>query len=552
MNTSPFLALALLSVSVTGARAYNLDSIYNVLDKEIARADEYILRKEQHLASLQERVNRSLDDAARYDLTFQLYEAYSSFDDRKAKSALADCLHLSQKMGDTEREAVTLCFLAYQNSLSGYYSEAIHWLEEVREDELAGPALGYYYYACTHSYGELGRYSDDETLSQYYYGLSDRYRDRFFEVADTTSTFFQERRLLTLLNSRQADRAEERCQQWAAMTEPGSHDQAIMAYFRSECCRLRNDEDGRRYWLALSAIYDCQNAVTNQASLWTLADLTSKDGDLERSNRYIEYSWRCTTLFGGHTRSWQVSPVITTINNNYREKLSKNNRTLSVLLGAVSLLAVLLLASFLFLYKRNKLLAAARNELRRINGKLNHLNTQLNASNQQMMQVNAQLHDSNRVKDEYIGRFLDLCSRYIDKLDAYRLKVNRRLKANQLKELQRMTSSEELRETETRELFANFDAAFLRLYPNFVEEFNTLLRPEFHQQLGPDSELTTDMRMAALIRLGIDDSARIAAFLHLTPNTIYNYRARLKSRAAGTRDELEDKIREIGLQREGK
>jgi DNA-binding CsgD family transcriptional regulator len=258
----------------------------------------------------------------------------------------------------------------------------------------------------------------------------------------------------------------------------------------------------------------------------------------------------CTTKFGGHTRSWQVSPVITTINNNYRDKLSKNNRNLSILLGAVSVLAALLLASFLFLYKRNKLLAAARNELRRINGKLNHLNAQLNGSNQQMMQVNAQLHDSNRVKDEYIGRFLDLCSRYIDKLDAYRLKVNRRLKANQLKELQRMTSSEELRETETRELFANFDAAFLRLYPNFVEEFNTLLRPEFHQQLGPDSELTTDMRMAALIRLGIDDSARIAAFLHLTPNTIYNYRARMKSRAAGSRDELEDKIREIGLQRE--
>ena len=550
MNTSPLLALFLLFAPMTSAAAYNLDSIYNALDREIARADEYIDRKEQHLASLQERINRSRDDAARYDLTFQLYEAYSSYDDRKAKSALADCLRLSQQIGDNEREAVTLCFLAYQNSLSGYYSEAIHWLEEIREEDLAGRALEYYYYACTHSYGELGRYSDDETLSQYYYGLSDRYRDKFFEVADTTSTFYEERRLLSLLSAQQADRAEARCQQWSAMAEPGSHDQAIMAYFRSECCRLRNDEAGRRYWLALSAIYDCQNAVTNQASLWTLADLTSKDGNLERSNRYIEYSWRCTTLFGGHTRSWQVSPVITTINNNYREKLSKNNRTLSVLLGAVSLLAILLLASFLFLYKRNKLLAAARNELRRINGKLNHLNAQLNASNQQMMQVNAQLHDSNRVKDEYIGRFLDLCSRYIDKLDAYRLKVNRRLKANQLKELQRMTSSEELRATETRELFANFDAAFLRLYPNFVEEFNTLLRPEFHQQLGPDSQLTTDMRMAALIRLGIDDSARIAAFLHLTPNTIYNYRARLKSRAAGTRDELEDKIREIGLQRE--
>ncbi|MBO4754721.1 MAG: transcriptional regulator [Bacteroidales bacterium] len=321
-----------------------------------------------------------------------------------------------------------------------------------------------------------------------------------------------------------------------------------MTYYLSECYRLRHDEAGRRYWLAQSALSDCRNAVTNQASLWTLADLVGKDGDLERSNRYIEYSWMCTTMFGGHTRSWQVSPVITTINNNYRTNLRRNNRNLRILLGAVSVMAVLLLASLLFLYKRNKLLFAARNELRRINGKLNHVNAQLNESNQQMKQVNAQLHDSNRVKDEYIGRFLDLCSHYIDKLDAYRLKVNRRLKANQLKELLRMTSSDDLRETETRELFANFDAAFLRLYPNFVEEFNALLRPEYHQQLGANSELTTDMRMAALIRLGIDDSARIASFLRLTPNTIYNYRARLKSHAAGSRDELEAQLKAIGLQ----
>lgn len=550
MKTQNIIAICWLLVLTTSVHAYDLDSIYDVLDREIALADEYVVMKEQHLASLREQIRRSRTLESKYEMTFQLYEEYSSYDDRMAKRALAECLDLSRQMGDAAREATTLCFLAYQNSLSGYYSEAIHWLTEISEEELEGPAVGYFYYASTHAYGELGRYSDDETMSQYYYGLSDRYRDKFFEVADTTSTFFYERQLLYLLSSQQADQAEARCQQWSATVEPGSHEHAIMAYFRSECCRLRNDEAGRRYWLAVSAVDDCRNAVTNQASLWTLAELVGKDSDLERSNRYIEYSWMCTTKFGGHTRSWQVSPVITTINNNYRDKLSKNNRNLSILLGAVSVLAALLLASFLFLYKRNKLLAAARNELRRINGKLNHLNAQLNASNQQMMQVNAQLHDSNRVKDEYIGRFLDLCSRYIDKLDAYRLKVNRRLKANQLKELLRMTSSEELRDTETRELFANFDAAFLRLYPNFVEEFNTLLRPEFHQQLGPDSELTTDMRMAALIRLGIDDSARIAAFLHLTPNTIYNYRARMKSRAAGSRDELEDKIREIGLQRE--
>ena len=427
-----FVILSLL-LHVATANAYNLDSIYTVLDNEIARADQYIQRKEQDLASLDEKSQGSRSSQSRYELTFQLYEQYSSYNDQKAKRILADCLQQAQDMEDLERIDLTKCFLAYQNSLSGYYSEAIHWLDEIDEDALQGMTLEYYYYACTHTYGELGRYSDDPTLSQYYYRLSDHYREKYFEVADTTSSFYHQRQLATLIGAERADEAEALCHRWNALLVPGSHDYAIMTYYLSECYRLRNDEAGRRYWLAQSALSDCRNAVTNQASLWTLADLVGKDGDLERSNRYIEYSWMCTTMFGGHTRSWQVSPVITTINNNYRSNLRRNNRNLRILLGAVSVMAVLLLASLLFLYKRNKLLFAARNELRRINGKLNHVNAQLNESNQQMKQVNAQLHDSNRVKDEYIGRFLDLCSHYIDKLDAYRLKVNRRLKANHLK-----------------------------------------------------------------------------------------------------------------------
>ena len=314
MKTQNIIAICWLLVLTTSVHAYDLDSIYDVLDREIALADKYVGMKEQHLSSLREQIRRSRTLESKYEMTFQLYEEYSSYDDRMAKRALAECLDLSREMGDAAREATILCFLAYQNSLSGYYSEAIHWLTEISEEGLEGPAVGYFYYASTHAYGELGRYSDDETMSQYYYGLSDRYRDKFFEVADTTSTFFYERQLLYLLSSQQADQAEARCQQWSTTVEPGSHEHAIMAYFRSECCRLRNDEAGRRYWLAVSAVDDCRNAVTNQASLWTLAELVGKDSDLERSNRYIEYSWMCTTKFGGHTRSWQVSPVITTIN----------------------------------------------------------------------------------------------------------------------------------------------------------------------------------------------------------------------------------------------
>ena len=539
------ISICLVTFTKT-VNAQNLDSIYRVLDEEIAKANYYTQIKERRIKEREVDIKRVINKEAKFELELSLYDEYSSYNDEKSKTVLKECLNIAKEMGSEDKIAKVYSCLAYQNSMAGYYTEALNWLSYVDKNKISRETLAFYFFAATHTYGELGSYSADKELTKIYFDKSDEFRQKFFEVADTTSTFYYQRCISSLINSGNIKEAKALCNRWASTIDRESHDYAIMSYFMSECYR-NTDEDKRCYWLAQSAICDCKNAVMNQASLWTLANLVSKNGDLERSKRYVEYSWKCTTKFGGHTRSWQVSPVITNINNTYREELSHNNRNLSILLASVSVLAVLFLASLLFLYKRNQQLFLARNELGKTNEKLGALNHQLYESNNQMTLVNKQLNDSNRVKDEYIARFLSLCSEYIDKLDAYRIKVNRRLKANQYKELLHMTNSDALLEEETKELFANFDAVFLKLYPNFVEDFNKLLLPEFHQQLGANNELTTDMRMAALIRLGIDDSSHIAEFLRLSPNTIYNYRARLKSRAIKNRAQFEDRIKEIGM-----
>jgi hypothetical protein len=548
MSTTYFriIATAFSLYFFFASAAQDTDSIYRILDEEIANADRYIRIKEQRIADREADLKRVKTDEAIFELSFSLYEEYSSYNDEKAKTVLRQCLRTAEKMGDSNRKSKICAYLAYQNSMSGYYTEALHWLSLVDERTADRETLADYYFAAAHTYGELGSYSVDKDLSSEYFKTSDAFGEKFFETADTATSFYYQRRLPYLINSGDTIGAEKLCRKWASEIDKDSHDYAIMAYFMSECYR-NNNQHARCYWLAVSAICDCKNAVMNQASLWNLADIMSKNGSPARSRRYVEYSWMCTTKFGGHTRSWQVSPVITTINRNYRNELSHKNRNLSILLISVSVLAVLFLASLLFLYKRNQQLSAARNELGKTNRQLAALNSQLHESNDKMSQVNKQLHDSNRVKDEYIARFLSLCSEYIDKLDAYRLKVNRRLKASQYKELLHMTDSDALLTEETKELFANFDAVFLKLYPNFAEDFNNLLREEYRQQLGDNNELTTDMRIVALIRLGIEDSAHIAEFLRLSPNTIYNYRARLKARACHDRDNFEEKIKEIGL-----
>jgi hypothetical protein len=149
------------------------------------------------------------------------------------------------------------------------------------------------------------------------------------------------------------------------------------------------------------------------------------------------------------------------------------------------------------------------------------------------------------VKEEYIGRFMSLCSQYIDKLDNYRKMVNKKMKNKELEELFRISKSTELKEKELEELFLNFDSVFLHLFPNFVNDFNGLLQPEVRIQPKEENRLTTEIRIFALIRLGIEDSSKIAEFLHYSVNTIYNYRARIKNGAIGNREQFERQIKTL-------
>ena len=159
---------------------------------------------------------------------------------------------------------------------------------------------------------------------------------------------------------------------------------------------------------------------------------------------------------------------------------------------------------------------------------------------------NFRLSESNHVKEEYIGRFMTLCSTYIDKLEAYRRMVNKKLQSGQSAELYKITRASNITEEELKEFYQNFDTTFLFLYPDFVAEFNALLVDEEHIVLKKGELLNTELRIFALIRLGISDSSKIAEFLRYSVNTIYNYRAKVKNKAKISRDDFESQVMQIG------
>lgn len=325
-----------------------------------------------------------------------------------------------------------------------------------------------------------------------------------------------------------------------------SHEYGIVAYYRHLIYRSLKDEDMVKYWLLQSAICDVKCAINDQASLWILAEILSKEKDVERSYKYVNFSWNANKRFCTRIRGWQISPVLGTIDHNYQAELKKANHRLIFAIICVSLLVIALALLTFYVNKQKSYLSKARNELKKTNTQLEELNNKLSSTNGMLKASNDKLNESNGVKEEYIGQFLGACSHYIDRLDQMRLNVNKMLKNKQYNELYSTTKSSEVKEQELEELYANFDKVFLNLFPNFVEDLNGLLKEECQIHLSSPNKLSAIVRVFALIRLGIDDSTKIAEFLHYAVNTIYNYRAKLRNGAINDRNEFEKKVRELG------
>lgn len=548
MRRTILLTIFILLAKVGNAGKINLDSLYLCLDNAIANSDKYVSRKNHHINVLKLKYYSTQSDMEKYDVGQQIYNEYHALMNDSAIAWLHRCIDVADKMNRVDLKNHSLIMIAHQFAASGFYSEAINYLSMVPQYAIKDSLAVEYYFTYSHLYGEMAFYANDWGMKQKYFKLSDQYRDMYFKIISHNSLLYISQRSMQLCNQRKYGEAMKYNNLWLTKVKRDTHDFAIVAFFRSEIYKNVHNVEMQKYWLTQSALYDIRCAVMDQSSLWSLADIVNRDGNVERSYNYIEFSWRCISAFSTHMRGWAVSPILTMISSNYREKVKMANTNLRYMIGTVSLLSLFLLFLLISVVRKGRQLRVARNELRDINSELASLNGQLKDANSELSTVNLRLCESNIVKDEYIGKFLSICSAYIDKIDNYRIRVNRKVKANQYKELLQMTSSQQLKEDELKELYDNFDSVFLHIFPNFVADFNALLLPEFQIALPDKNRLTTDIRIFALIRLGIDESSRIAEFLRYSPNSIYNYRARIKSRAICNRDDFEKRVKEISME----
>lgn len=541
-----FYLCLILILCVKVAKSDTLDSLLLVLDKNITSCKIYSDKKDIRIRTLKEKLHlNQLSNETTYHLQESLYKEYKSYICDSAIFYLNKNIELAQQINDSYKLNESIIKLSYLLSSSGMYMEAIDVLKMVNKSSLSKEQLMNYFIAYDHVYGELGYYTQNHKIGTHYTLRSKMYKDSIYQIASPDSEIY-----LSMEETRLRD--EGKLQEALAINDKrlsqvtiNSPEYAALMYYRALIFREQKEQDNYIRCLSLSSIADIRSAIKDHASLWMLAQALLDRGDLERAYQYMNFSWTESKFYNARLRAWQSADDLSLIDDTYQLMLRQRNSELKIYILIESLLSLLLFIALCYIYRQVKHLRTARQNLLKVNTQLENLNKELQKINFSLQTANKDLAESNQIKEVYIARFIKLCSTYVDHLDTYRRMVHKKVLTNQITELLHLTRSNSILEEALNELYENFDSAFLNLFPNFIEQFNSLLQE--NEQIRPkkNNTLNTELRIFALIRLGITDSSQIAEFLHYSVNTIYNYRAKVKNKARISREDFEEVIANI-------
>lgn len=492
------------------------------LDEAISAHGQYVAVRKARIAKLKQQLAEAdTTNASFFRWNGEIYKEYKAYICDSAIHYLNVNLDWAEHRGQQEAASETRLELAYLMASAGMYEEATDLLGQIDRNSLSAPLISDYYNCYRQLYHELSAYTLDRSFKKHYQKQAACYNDSLMQVLSPDSALFLERKEMKAAVAGNLEEALNINDTRLNTATPNTPAYALVTYHRSQLYRQMGNREEEKRYLALSALTDIQLAITDHASLWNLAQLLYEEGDIERAYQYIRFSWDETNLYNARSRSLQTAGILSLIDLTYQAMREQQSTRLRLYIWLISALTLLLVVAVTYIYRQMKRLSGARNHLEL---------------------MNEQLHISNHIKEEYIGRFMNLCSIYINRLDTYRRMVNKKISSGQTEELLKMVRSSEVLDAGLKELYENFDTAFLHLFPDFIEQFNELLQPEERIILRKGELLNTELRIFALIRLGIDDSSQIAEFLRYSVNTIYNYRAKVKNRACISRESFETRL----------
>ena len=543
-----FLLLLFLFILSLPGNANNIGKVVlDSLDKTIKNRQIYADIKNERIRNLKQMLSTpEISPSQMYEINKNLFYEFKTFNCDSAFFYAERNCKIAESLEDQNWIDESKLHLSSVFYIIGMYKEALDILNAIDKNKIKNELKINYYNNYKEVYGYYS--SNNNVYVSEYKKISDAYRDSLLSILNPESNHYLIVYSEKLLEEGEFDESEKILADLLAKSSSIDHEFAILNYALADVYRNKGEKELAKNHFALSAEADIKNAIKENASMQALALLLYETGDLNRAYEYIKCSLEDAIFCNARLRTVEISKIFPIIDTAYQEKSIKQKNQLKRYLCLTAILSFFLIMAVFYVYKQMKKLAVARKDLHDMNLQLKDLNSQLVQTNNQLKESNQKLFETNLLKEEYIGHFLDLCSTYIDKLDNYRKMLFKKASASppQWDSLFTTLKSKDFIEKELEELYNYFDNIFLHLYPNFIEEFNQLLIKEERFVLKQGELLNPELRIFALIRLGISDSSKIAAFLHYSSSTIYNYRTKVRNKSAVIRDEFEAKVMKIG------
>lgn len=506
-----------------------------ILDNTVAHHDEYTARKLRTIDTLRAALNDVTDDARRFEAKYRLFQEFHTFSMDTTLTLARELVTTATRMGNDS--LIWLSHIMEVEALKGLgeYSAALQLLDRIPQpwkqtfrERILNRYVSIYY--------SLSEYPPTPEAGERYFNKLDAYRD-------SVSMFVGRTHVSYWLNNAERQRAHGRFRQALASLDsanrmmPGTVDPGVMAYLSARNHEALGDLTTAKKEYAVAAAYDLRHAVRKYESLQELARILSAEGDNTRAYTYIMCAINDIKASKARSRTARIADYLPIVLATYTQQQENMVHNKNLLLITVTALALALVVSLLFIRRKNLRLDAER---RRLHDK----NSELERLRQQLSEVNRSLEESAKVKEQSLGTLFNLCSAYIGAMDRYRVQLAQRIKAGKFRDIESLLAAPAGVE-HLQSFFRKFDSIFLEIFPDFIEKFNALMQPGHELTPKPGELLSTELRIYALVRLGINDSTQIAAFLHYSPQTVYNYRFRVRSHSRLPKEQFPDAVRAL-------
>jgi hypothetical protein len=527
----------LLPASVVWSQS-NTNQVIENLNAALDKKEIYTNAKLLRIKNLEIQLSRTNKDSLsiRFDLYNELYHEFKIFIYDSAFKYAQKLSQVSRQLHDHKRIAYSKVKMSFILLSAGMFKETFDSLKVINKKNLSDTSKVDYYRLLARAYFDVSNYDNDLHLDQNYVSLGRQCLDSAKSLCVPNSDEYLYISTLNNLIAGNIPHALKDIQILVQLPLSG-HEQAINNYHLGEIYLAQGMEDESLAAFVASAIGDIESVTKENTALNRVADILYKKGDVKNAYRYIEAAMADALFYGANQRKKQIGTFLHIIGAEKLSDLERQRSRWLIYSTAITILGILLIVLGGVVIKQVKKLKVQVHKLKEAELLILKANENLEA-------INHQLRENDKIKEEYIGYYFNINSDYIDKIETFIQTIDHKLTAKKYDDIRFAVNNLNIKR-QKEELFVNFDKVFLKLFPEFVTTFNSFFREEDRIMLKENELLTTELRIFALIRMGIHDTKKIAKILGYSVNSIYTYKTKVKNKSLLANEEFEQKIMEI-------